>query len=178
MNGLPCYLIHCRKASQSEQSTDSPYHFGLVSPSTFNLMKRNCNKLNRGVRPSSDLILKVQKLLQELEEAVTNDKREYEISLSDSRNLATIFKYINCVKFEGSAFPTLLNNGKRAVTDREKADLLNEYFVCLFKSKGCWLKPYNHNPLTDIYYQRLMNRENYDCQNLQRSQHQKKSRTR
>ena len=35
-------------------------------------------KLNRGVCPSSDLILKAQKLSQELEEAVTDDKREYE----------------------------------------------------------------------------------------------------
>ena len=69
-----------------------------ISPSTSNLMKRKTaiKKLSRGVRPSSDL-LKVQKLSQELEEAVTNDKREYEISLSDSRNLDTVFKYINFV---------------------------------------------------------------------------------
>ena len=89
-------------------------------------------KLNRGVCPSSDLILKVQKLSQELEEAVANDKREYEKSLSDSRNLATIFKNINFVKSDRSALPTFLNNGKSAVTDREKTDLLNEYFVSVF----------------------------------------------
>ena len=40
-----------------------------ISPSTSNLMKRKetaKEKLNRGVRPSSDLILKVRKLSQEL----------------------------------------------------------------------------------------------------------------
>ena len=105
------------------------------SPSTSNLMKRKetaIKKLNRGVRPSSDLILKVQKLSQELEEAVTNDTREYECWLSDSRNLDTVFKYINFVKSDRSALPALLDNGKSAVTDREKADLLNEYFLSVF----------------------------------------------
>ena len=82
----------------------------LISPSTSILMKRKetaSKKLNRGIRPLSDLILKVQKLLQELEEAVTNDRREYEISLSDSRNLNTVFKFINFVKTDRSALPTL-----------------------------------------------------------------------
>ena len=36
------------------------------------------------------------------------------------------------MKSDRSALPTLLNNGKSAVTDREKADLLNEYFVSVF----------------------------------------------
>ena len=43
-----------------------------------------------------------------------------------------MFKHINFVKSDRSALPTLLNNGKSAVTDREKADLLNEYFVSVF----------------------------------------------
>ena len=106
-----------------------------ISPSTSNIMKRKetaIKKLNRGVRPSSDSILKVQKLSQELEEAVTHDKREYGISLCDSRNIATKFKYINFVKSDRSALPTLLSNGNSAVTDREKADLLIEYFVSVF----------------------------------------------
>ena len=91
-----------------------------ISPSTSNLMKRKetaVKKLNHGVRHSSDFIFKVQKFSQDLEEAVFNVKREYEISLSDSRNLATIFKYIKLVKSDRSALPTLLNNGKSAVTD-------------------------------------------------------------
>ena len=85
-------------------------------------------KLKRGVSPSSNLTLNVQKLSQELEETVTSDKREYEVSLSDSRNFATIIKYINFDKSDRSALPTFLNNGKITVTDREKADLLKEYF--------------------------------------------------
>ena len=84
-----------------------------ISLSTSNLMKREetaVKKLNRGVCPSSDLVLKVQKLLQELERAVTNDKREYEISLPDSRNFAKILKYINFVQSDGSA---ILNTFKQ-----------------------------------------------------------------
>ena len=106
-----------------------------ISPSTSNLMKRKetaIKKLNRGVPPSPDLILKVKNLSQKLEGAVTTDKREYEISLSDSRDLAKIIKYINFVKSDGSALPTLLNNGKSVFTDRQKADLLNEDLVSVF----------------------------------------------
>ena len=89
-------------------------------------------KLNFGVCPSSALTLKVQKHSQELEDTVTNDKKEIQISFSNSRKLATIIKYITFVKSDRSILPILLHNGKSSVTDREKADLLNEYFVSVF----------------------------------------------
>ena len=130
-----------------------------ISPSTSNIMKRKetaIKKLNRGVRPSSDSILKVQKLSQEIEEAVTHDKREYGISLCDSRNLATIFKYINFVKSDRSALPTLLNNGNSAVTDREKADLLNEYFISVFVNPNGVDSNHTITIPSDMYYQRLL----------------------
>ena len=67
-----------------------------ISPSTSNFMKRYCSKETElYLRLSSDLILKVQNLSQQSEETATNGKKECEISPSDSRNLATIFKYIN-----------------------------------------------------------------------------------
>ena len=40
-NGIPGYLIYFGKASQSEQSIDSPYHLGLVQSYE---KKSNCNK--------------------------------------------------------------------------------------------------------------------------------------
>ena len=147
-----------------------------ISPSTSNPLKRKeaaKKKLNRGVRPSSDLLLKVQKLSQELEEAGTNGKREYEISVCDSRSVAKKFKYNNSVKSDRSALHTLLNNVKSAVTDREKADLLYEHFVSVFVNPNSTDSNHTTTILsqTDKYYQQLLHREDYDCQSLKLFQH-------
>ena len=75
-----------------------------ISPSTSNLMKRNCNKETESWRPSLVRFnTQSTKAFARVRRSSNQRQKEYEISLSDSRNLDTVFKYINFVKSDRSA---------------------------------------------------------------------------
>ena len=108
-----------------------------VTPSTSNLM----NKLRTQTRiyklkPTSyrrNLILSLDKMV---EEAVEEDRVNYQENLMSTRNTHLIFKHFKSLKKSETLPKTLIKDEIAVSKAKEKVNLLNEYFHSVFSPKS------------------------------------------
>ena len=104
-----------------------------VLSSTSNLLRR----LETVRRRYEDSQPKSQKLTEQVERLLLEDRQEYESKLSESRNTQNLFKHFRRLK-KHALPPTMILNDKDVSTDAEKAEAFNRYFGSVYGRSSTW----------------------------------------
>ena len=80
---------------------------------------------------------KSQKLTEQVERLLLEDRQEYESKLSESRNTQNLFEHFRRLK-KHALPPTMILNDKDVSTDAEKAEAFNSYFGSVYGRSSTW----------------------------------------
>ena len=80
---------------------------------------------------------KSQKLTEQVERLLLEDRQEYESKLSESRHTQNLFKHFRKLK-KHALPPTMILNDKDVSTDAEKAEAFNSYFGSVYGRSSTW----------------------------------------